>query len=86
MRVDRHADAHALCESALELDPQCPPAWFTRARVRLETHRYDDALDDLSRAIALAPLDKLAHFHRGHALRALRRHDDALHAYARVLD
>ncbi|MBP0685919.1 tetratricopeptide repeat protein, partial [Mycobacterium tuberculosis] len=41
MRIERHDDARDMCDRALALDAGYVPAWFTRGRVQLETHRYE---------------------------------------------
>ncbi|CAB3762005.1 hypothetical protein GQ57_09725 [Burkholderia sp. MSh2] len=86
MRIERHDDARDMCDRALALDAGYVPAWFTRGRVQLETHRYEAALDDFVRVIDATPRDKLAHFHKGNALRALRQHAAARQAYADAIE
>ena len=75
----------ATCATARSLDAGYVPAG-SRARVQLETHRYEAALDDFARVIDATPRDKLAHFHKANVLRALRQHDAARQAYADAIE
>jgi tetratricopeptide (TPR) repeat protein len=69
-----------------DLDPLNPQIHLFRARVlRWALGRPDDALAASDRAAHLDPHDVTAHYYRGYALDALRRHHEALAAFRQAL-
>ena len=50
---------------AIALDPKYEPAYRNRGLARLQNREFDAALDDLSRAVELAPSDFLVLHYRG---------------------
>lgn len=53
--IDAAVDAFS---KAIEVEPRWEKAWLGRARLRLDGHRFDEALRDLDRAVELAPADQ----------------------------
>jgi len=52
-RAGRHAEAAAALDRAIALDPRRPEAWTERGGARFLEGRYDDAVADLRRSLAL---------------------------------
>jgi adenylate cyclase len=90
-----YGEAIGLFERALELDPRSVAAqsWLANALVgRVLNQMTDTTADDIARAegligqaLAAAPHSPLAHFARGHVLRARGRPEDAIPEYETVL-
>ena len=78
--ADRYAD------EALRLDPDLVSVHVMRAERALERSDGKTALDEASRAIAVAPKSLAGKLAEADALALLGRRDDALAAYARVLE
>ncbi len=74
-----------LAES-LAIAPDQPLAYNNRANGLFELQRFDEALADYDRALALQPGYFHAQLSRGNALCELRRHEEALASYARAIE
>jgi eukaryotic-like serine/threonine-protein kinase len=83
-RNDAAADRYAA--QALELDPDMVPAHVLRAERALERGDGKAALAEASLATAVAPKSLAAHLAEADALALLGRRDEALAAYALVLE
>jgi tetratricopeptide (TPR) repeat protein len=64
--------------AALERTPQDPELLIDRAFARAEAQRYQDAVDDLNRAIVLAPNKADPYLYRAGAYRSLGKQDKAM--------
>lgn len=60
--------------------------WIEEGNQHFTGHRYKEALAAYERAIQLDPGDASAQYHKGEALRRLRRKKDALAAYERATE
>ena len=90
------ADARRLAERALEIDPNCAPAWrclsiaaFHQAHI-LAASDYEgtlsDALEAAERSVHLDPNDEFAHWNLGNILVTRRHHDRGIAALERSLE
>ena len=64
------------------------PTYIDQSNMGIALHqqgRYAEALPYLDRAIEMNPRDVLSHLYRGHGLRCLGRHHEALLAFGRVI-
>jgi len=75
--LGRLDEALESCDRAIAADPRASEAWDSRALVLLELDR--------PAAIAIAPGEANAHYHRGNALRELARVEEAIAAYERAI-
>jgi TolB-like protein/DNA-binding winged helix-turn-helix (wHTH) protein/Tfp pilus assembly protein PilF len=73
--------AEPLLATAMSLNPALPEVYMVRGGLRGDQGRYDEALADLSRAIALNPNDSLSISERGYVLLTNGRPRDALASY-----
>ena len=71
--------------AALERTPQDPELLIDRAFARAEAQRYQDAVDDLNRAIVLAPNKADPYLYRAGAYRSLGKQDKAMEDVQRAL-
>ena len=82
---DKSAQALALLEKVIALDPAIADAHNNLGLVLRKLGRLEEALKSLDRAIAIEPGLADAHANRGTVLRSLKRHDEALAAYDTAL-
>ncbi len=73
--------AEADARKALELKPGDPVAMLELGYAQLQQGRAAEGLALIDSALALAPRNALGHLHRGEALEALGRKDEAAEAY-----
>ena len=78
------AGARDRYDRALSIDPQHVPTLGNRATLAFDEERYEDCLNDLERALALAPSAPLL-LNRGLVRQALGRHTDAIADFTDVL-
>jgi tetratricopeptide (TPR) repeat protein len=71
--------------AALERTPQDPELLIDRAFARVEAQRYQDAVEDLNRAIAIAPNSAEPYVYRAGAYRSLGKQDKAMEDVQRAL-
>ena len=71
--------------AALERTPQDPELLIDRAFARAEAQRYQDAVEDLNRAIAIAPNSAEPYVYRAGAYRSLGKQDKAMEDVQRAL-
>ena len=76
-RVDP-AEAAALLENVLKLDPESAAGWILMARIRLVLDQVDPALDAAAKAIELAPEDPRPLATASRALTLKGRHEEAV--------
>ncbi|MEI8154360.1 MAG: tetratricopeptide repeat protein [Hyphomicrobiales bacterium] len=84
-RDNESADALALLDRVITLQPAIADAHNNRGSVLRKLGHFDEALQSLDRAIALEPRMADAHGNRGNVLRNLKRHSQALAAYDKAL-
>ncbi len=80
------AEAMALLERVLELDPARPEAWYNLGRLKLGRAGAPEALAHFDRALALRPILAPAWYQRGQALVAQGRPEDAMASFRRALE
>jgi tetratricopeptide (TPR) repeat protein len=71
--------------AALERTPRDPELLIDRAFARAEAQRYQDAVEDLNRAIAIAPNSAEPYVYRAGAYRSLGKQDKAMEDVQRAL-
>ena len=80
--AERLEEAVTLYTEAIELDPELVEAYSNRSAAYGGLGRWDEALDDATRAVELEPTDVTvlagAHLNRGASYGALGRWDEAL--------
>jgi tetratricopeptide (TPR) repeat protein len=74
---DRWSLAVAVATKAIELAPEWNDAYWARGEARIRTKQYEEALDDLSRCVELAPWRETCHRRRGYVNTLLGRVDNA---------
>ena len=72
-----HEGALADLDEAIRRDDSYPNAFDDRGSIRFNLKQYEEAVNDFTRAIELAPDRHEFHVHRGHALKALGRKAEA---------
>jgi protein O-GlcNAc transferase len=85
-RLEREADAVAVCDRVLATALDDLHALSARASLNVVRQRFDAALDDYTRLAELAPADAEAHFKCADVLLALGRYEEALAACHRTLE
>lgn len=81
---DETADLEAELTAALERDPEDKSALGGRAALRYEAGRYEEALDDYDRLLALQP-EPYSFVNRGKCHEALEQLDEAIADYSAAL-
>lgn len=89
--VERHqagdlATARALYQEVLERQPEQPDALHLLGVLRDQQGAHAEAVDLISRAIAISPGEASFHGNRGTALLALQRDDEAEESYRKALE
>lgn len=82
----RSDEAHQVCMSLIAVDPAHAHALRMLGVLEAERSDYAAALHYLDRAVAADPVHPASHLHRGEALLALARPDEAIAAYRRALE
>ena len=85
IKLFRPAEALAVLEQALAVDPDNVDAWCHRGEALADLGRHDEALACFDHVVRAAGHPALAWFHRASALAALQRFEDALAAFDRFL-
>lgn len=88
-RQERHNEALGLYREALEMDSRFAPAIAGMGVALFELERYEEAIDSMARALALAPeLPEASSLHRlaGRSLQELGRLEEAAEQFARTLE
>jgi len=85
-RLDRHEDALAAFDKALQLDPYNANAWVSRAIELRFLNRDEDALVALDKAVELDPNISHAWILRGLSFARLDRDEEALAAYDKAVE
>ncbi len=81
----RHEEALASYDRALELAPNSAEAWTNRGAALRYGQRHEEALASHDRAIELQPDYAQAWNNRGNTLKDLRRYEEALASYERAI-
>ena len=76
MADERWSDAEQQYTEALAINPRSPDCLIARAAVRMNQAKWDEALEDLDRALEIRP-DPTAYAYRAVVLRALGRDAEA---------
>lgn len=79
------ARAMEFIQVALEADPGHQRAWTFAGFLNAQHGRFDAAVRDFERAVALKPDDTDSQFNLGFALQHLGRHEQAIESFGRVL-
>ena len=82
----RFEEALTDLDSAIELNPNDPISYFSRARLNLDLGRYEEAITDLDRAIELNPKCVAAYSSKGLALEGLGNNGAAITSYRLALE
>jgi predicted TPR repeat methyltransferase len=85
-RCGRLEEALEAAQHACALAPASVPGWNALGLAALELDRPDEALDAFASGLALAPAHPALALHRAHVLRRGGRNDEALPAYAQLLE
>jgi tetratricopeptide (TPR) repeat protein len=81
-----HAGAQALCRTVLRVEPHNVRALYLYGTMLIQGGQLDDAVETLSRAVALAPGFAGTRINLGVALRATGRLEEASQAYAAAIE
>jgi tetratricopeptide (TPR) repeat protein len=84
VKGERLADARQACDLCLERRPEQPWPWLWRGRIHDRLGRMDDAAEDYTRAVELAPDDREARLALGDLLLRRVRTGEAMEHFARV--
>ena len=77
--MTREADAaRPYFEKVVALEEKNADAWWYLGSICFDQKRYDDMVEYMDKAIAIAPKDPRLHFLRGLALTRLNHNDDAI--------
>jgi tetratricopeptide (TPR) repeat protein len=82
----RFIEAQALYRQTVQWNPQHFNAWHLLGLICLQTHRAQEALDLIGRAISLAPQVAGFHLNRANALCSLNRLPEAIAGYDRAIE
>ncbi len=85
----RNGDTSAvivLCELAIEIDPDCVPAYLNRAGAHLDRGEHEAALDDIERVVTLEPENGLGWEMRGLAFSRSGRPREGLASLDRAVE
>lgn len=85
-RRERYEEAIGAFTEALELYPQCAPAYKGRGRAYRATGKKTEALEDFDRAVELAPEDMAANYYRGALLAELGDYNSAINALGKAIE
>ncbi|KAI0562256.1 tetratricopeptide repeat protein [Gracilaria domingensis] len=77
----RFSDAEILWTKLIALNENNAAAYSNRGNCRTSQAKFDEAIEDFSRAIRLAPEEPDSYLGLGVALEGLRKYEDALQAY-----
>ncbi|UZP68010.1 tetratricopeptide repeat protein [Desulfovibrio mangrovi] len=77
-----HAKADDAITNVIVVAQDTPALFNNRGMIRLALDRYEEALSDFSRAIAIDPAFEEALVNRGNVLRAFKRYDESLADFA----
>lgn len=82
-RVKRmeYAEALAIFDSVLEMNPRIPEAWNNRGVALFRLGRAEEALESYERSLSLDPTNLEAQRNKGFVLRSLGRLEEALKTY-----
>ncbi len=83
--LNRHAEAIADYDQALQLDPDSALAYFSRGHSKTNLERHAEAIADYDQALRLDPDYALAYFNRGYSKAELNRHVEAIADYDQAL-
>jgi tetratricopeptide (TPR) repeat protein len=84
--VRKFAEAEQRCNQIVAANPDYFDAIYLLAVVQLRQEKYQAALINFDRALALRPGFSIVHCNRGNALHALNRHDEALACFDRAIE
>jgi protein O-GlcNAc transferase len=77
--------AEELIGKAIEINPNCAPAFSNRGNALQELKRFDEAISSFDKAIALKPDYADAFYNRGNALQELKHLEAALLSYDKAI-
>jgi predicted O-linked N-acetylglucosamine transferase (SPINDLY family) len=84
-RDGRLAEAAKLCRALAAAQPDFIPAWHLLADVQSSQGRYDEALSNYDRALAIQSENPIVLNNRGNTLQILARFEEALASYDKAL-
>src|SRR6478735_8458626 len=85
-QAGRFRQAEQICRQVLSIDVENAPAWHLLGVIAYQVGAYEAAVEQIARAVDLAPATFGAHNNLGLALQAQRRLDEALASYRRALE
>ena len=81
----RLAEAEALYQAILQVQPQHVDALQLLATLAAQLQRYLEAVELFNQVLDINPLHAVAYSNRGYALRELKRHEEAVASYNKAL-
>jgi len=78
--------AHEFIELVLQQNPRHQRAWTFSGFLHADKGRFEAAIRDFERALALKPDDADSAFNLGYALQKLGRHQEAIERFQRVIE
>jgi tetratricopeptide (TPR) repeat protein len=83
---DKHAEALACFQKAIEMKPDFIPAWVYQGISLEQLERYDEALASFDEAIEINPNVTDLWYNKGATLCQLQRYEDAMTCFDKVLE
>lgn len=82
---NRYAEALALFEKAVKMNPGLDEAWYNQGNILVRFNRYNEALNAYEKVVQIQPKKSEAWYNRGNVLVKLKRYAEALESYDRSL-
>jgi len=86
MMANCYEDARPILEKIIQVAPRYMAAWHDLSTVLKELHRYEEAVEVLSRALALDGENAMTHYYHGAALAMAARPEEAVVAYREAVE
>ena len=83
--LNRHEEAIADYDKALQIDPQLAAAHYNRGNAQGALNRHEEAIADYDKALQIDPRHAAAYYNRGNAKGVLGRHEEAIADYDKAL-
>ena len=83
--LNRHQEAIADYDKALQIDPQLAAACYNRGNAKGVLGRHEEAIADYDKALQIDPQLAAAYCNRGHVKGLLGRHEEAIADYDKAL-